>query len=179
VASIIISLKKLKEEGILSSLLERLWNLLQTQKMLVRDIRTSKNFKQEVLIVDDQQTILSIHAAIVKKANESARVTTMKNPKEALKWLKNKRVSLLILDYRMTQLNGLQFIKEFKKNKRGNETTIIVVTIIKDEAVHKALLDAGARMVLRKPAHIKDLTYTVGKILSEHKRNYNASGLLN
>lgn len=138
--------------------------------MKVTSIRNAASFKQTVLLIDDQPTVLDIHAAILKSLKANLKIVTMTDPEEALAWMKNKHVDLVITDYRMPLMDGVSFIKAIRQHSHQPHTAVIVVTIIKDKAVLQELTAAGANACLAKPAKPDELRKLAQSLLVKQKQ---------
>ncbi|MFT7227537.1 MAG: CheY-like chemotaxis protein [Methylophilaceae bacterium] len=68
--------------------------------MIISGIRIAEKFKQTVLIVDDQTVALNINQAILEALKLNLNTVTMRNPVEALKWVKNKQIDLIATDFK-------------------------------------------------------------------------------
>ena len=110
----------------------------------VSSIRSAPKFKQTVLLIDDQPTLLDIHAAILKSLKMDLNIVTMTDPVEALAWMQNKQVDLIITDFRMHQMDGMQFVQALKNADNVLTHAIVVVTVLKDQATQQELIAAGA-----------------------------------
>lgn len=144
----------------------------------ISHIRSATKFRQTVLLIDDQPTVLDIHAAIIKSLNMDLKIVTMTDPVEALAWLENKQVDLIITDFRMHQMNGMQFVQALKDTDNVLTHNIVVVTVLKDQATHQELIAAGASACLTKPVQTQQLA-TVAKNLLEQSKIYYGLGLIN
>lgn len=140
--------------------------------MSVSNIRSAAKFKQTVLLIDDQTTALDIHAAILKSLKLNVKIVKMTDPVEALAWMQNKQVDLIITDYRMHQMNGMAFVQAAKSASNDLWRRIIVVTALKDENVHQALLAAGASACFTKPVHAQTLANMVRTLLEKSQHHY-------
>lgn len=145
--------------------------------MNVSDIRTAQKFRQTALLIDDQATVLDIHAAILKSLNMDLNIVKMTDPVEALDWMKNKQVDLIITDFRMHQMDGMQFVQTIKNACHRMWHSIIVVTALKDKTLHEELLAAGAAACLSKPAQTKELADIAKRLLGQSKLHYSAGQL--
>lgn len=85
------------------------------------------------------------------------KIVKMTDPVEALEWMKNKQVDLIITDFRMHQMDGIQFVQAIKNACNALWNSIIVVTVIDDKTTHNELIAAGATACLTKPAQTKEL----------------------
>jgi DNA-binding response OmpR family regulator len=141
--------------------------------MSISNIRSAPKFRQTVLLIDDQTTVLDIHAAILKTLKMDLKIIKMTNPVEALEWMKNKQVDLIITDFRMQQMDGMQFVQTIKNAVHVLWGAIIVVTVLKDQTTHQALLDAGVAACLTKPAQTYELASLAKTLLEQSKQHYN------
>ena len=144
----------------------------------VSSIRSAPKFKQTVLLIDDQPTLLDIHAAILKSLKMDLNIVTMTDPVEALAWMQNKQVDLIITDFRMHQMDGMQFVQALKNADNVLTHAIVVVTVLKDQATQQELIAAGASACLTKPVQTQELA-KVAKTLLEQSKIYYGLGLIN
>ena len=144
----------------------------------VSSIRSAPKFKQTVLLIDDQPTLLDIHAAILKSLKMDLNIVTMTDPVEALAWMQNKQVDLIITDFRMHQMDGMQFVQALKNADNVLTHAIVVVTVLKDQATQQELIAAGAQACLTKPVQTQELA-KVAKTLLEQSKIYYGLGLIN
>ena len=91
-----------------------------------------------VLVVDDIEEVLSATKSTLKF--EGMNVITYSNPKEALEFLKNNKIDVLLLDFFMPEMNGDKFIEELRKF--NNETVIILRTGYSDKVPPMEMLDS-------------------------------------
>ncbi|OQW67506.1 MAG: response regulator [Proteobacteria bacterium ST_bin12] len=145
--------------------------------MSISNIRSATNFKQTALLIDDQPTVLDIHAAILKSLKMNLKIVTMTNPVEALEWMQNKQVDLIITDFRMHQMDGMQFVQAIKNTSNVLTRSIIVVTVLKEINIHQELLAAGASACLTKPVQTQELA-KIAKQLLEQSKEYYSQGLI-
>jgi two-component system, chemotaxis family, chemotaxis protein CheY len=133
---------------------------------LVLDIKSSRKYRQTVLLVDDQPMVLEIHAAMLKSAMPNLRIVSMTDPLKALDWLMSHSIDLIITDYKMKQMNGVSFVTSAKRLSNGAMPPIIVVTALKDANVHQALLLAGVSICLTKPTSAVQLVEISRRLLN-------------
>ncbi len=143
----------------------------------VSNIRSATKFRQTVLLIDDQPTVLDIHAAIIKSLKMDLNIVSMTDPTEALTWVQNKQVDLIITDFRMHHMNGMQFVQALKTSDNVLTHNIVVVTVLKDKATHQELIAAGASACLTKPVQTEELA-KIAKTLLEQSKVYYGLGLI-
>lgn len=141
--------------------------------MVVSNIRSASKFKQTVLIIDDQPTVLSIHAAIIKSLKLNLNVVTMTNPAEALTWMSKRQVDLIVTDFRMMNMNGMEFVETINRTNSAGPKPIIVISVLKDKNLHKELIAAGASACLTKPVNPTSLANMAYFLLDRSMQYYN------
>ena len=141
--------------------------------MVVSNIRSASKFKQTVLVIDDQPTVLAIHKAILNSLNLNLNIVTMINPVDALTWMSNKQVDLIVTDFSMMHMNGMQFVQTINQANFAGPKPIIVITVLKDKKLHQELITAGASACLTKPANPSSLAKMARFLLDQSKQYYN------
>lgn len=132
----------------------------------IRRITSAKSYRPTVLLLDDQDVALTIHLALIKKLDPKIKTVMFKEPKQALEWLKIKHADLIITDYVMEGMNGIEFIKAAKLTKHGLSIPYVVVTASTDKAVHEQLYAAGVYKAYTKPVNITALLSTCRELLN-------------
>ena len=69
----------------------------------------------KILVVDDEPESLFLYEAIFSKGGYE--VTCLASPIKAIERLKTEAFDLVISDYYMPQMNGLEFYRNIRKNK--------------------------------------------------------------
>lgn len=110
-------------------------------------VKLSKN----VLIIDDQSIGRNILKKVVQQISEHLNITTLSGPMEAMNWLKSHEPHLIITDYRMPEMNGVEFIREVRKNKKCEQVPIVMITVVSEKQTRYEALDAGATAFLTRP----------------------------
>ncbi|HEY7866083.1 MAG TPA: HD domain-containing phosphohydrolase [Psychromonas sp.] len=127
------------------------------------------NQNQVVIIVDDQSAGRMILGKIIQQIAEDIRVIDFEDPKDALEWLKGNQADLIVTDYKMPGLNGIEFIKEIRKT--GEHIPIMMITVVSDKAVRYEALDAGATAFLTRPIDQIECRTSCGNLLKLHKQH--------
>lgn len=91
----------------------------------------------KILVVDDVEEVLNSTKNCLKL--QGMRVECLSNPIEALEYLKNNRVDVLLLDFFMPEMNGDEFISELRKF--DNETVVILRTGYSDKVPPLEIID--------------------------------------
>ncbi|RXK11452.1 two-component system response regulator [Halarcobacter mediterraneus] len=103
-----------------------------------------------IVSVDDNKNNLFLVEAICNEIGLN--VTSFSDSLEALMYVMRNSIDLLIIDYMMPNLNGLEFIKEFRIN--NDKTPIVMITATgDDDNIHKEAFEAGVNDFLSKPVN--------------------------
>ena len=115
--------------------------------------KDTKNYPltAEVMVVDDQLTSRIIMESIIKSIGTNIRVSTYDNPMSALKVASENPPDLIIVDYKMPEMNGVTFTRKVRLLPQCADVPIIVFTIIDEKSVMYDALEAGATDFLTKP----------------------------
>ena len=104
-----------------------------------------------VLIVDDQSTGRIILEQIIHTIDGSLRVISFSNPHEALTQCMEETPDLILTDYRMPRMNGVEFIKRVRAAHSCKDVPVMMITIVSDRSVRHEALNAGATDFLTRP----------------------------
>ncbi|PPK60297.1 response regulator receiver modulated diguanylate cyclase [Malaciobacter marinus] len=111
--------------------------------------RVIKNEKTKILLVDDSNTFLETTKSQIEKYRLN--VFTASNGLEALEILEeNSDIKLLLTDYLMPHMNGLDLVRHIRKKYNKDELSIIVTSAIKEKNTASKFLKYGANDFLYK-----------------------------
>lgn len=102
-----------------------------------------------ILVVDDDTENLRMASHILSK--EKARVSCVKSGVDAIKFLKENRPDLILLDVHMPEMNGFDTIAEIKGNKEIANIPVIFLTADDESSTETKGLEAGAMDFIKKP----------------------------
>ncbi len=110
-----------------------------------------------IVIVDDQTSARTMLRHILEDISPELSVFDFSEPQVALDWCEGNRPDLLLLDYRMPVMDGLEFARRFRRPLMHRDVPIVLVTVVGDEPVRQAALDAGVIDFLVKPVRPREL----------------------
>ena len=103
-----------------------------------------------VLLVDDNMTNLVLLRQLVGRVAD-CETLTFTDPLEALAALETRSVDLMLVDYVMPGIDGVEFIRRARAMGRHATVPIVMVTTSDERAVTMQALEAGATDFLTKP----------------------------
>lgn len=110
-----------------------------------------------IVIVDDQASARLLARESIEDIGPELRVVEFEEPLAALRWCAENRTDLLLLDYRMPVMDGLEFARRFRQSLQNRDVPIVLITIVGDEPVRQAALEAGVIDFLVKPVRPREL----------------------
>lgn len=114
---------------------------------------------KNILVVDDDPEVLG---CLCYHLGEQFSVMTAASGSEAVRCL-SEAICLVILDYRLPDMSGIEVLKEIKRTRPS--THVIIVTGYGDEDVAVKALRYGAMDYLKKPFTMPELAETIRRCL--------------
>jgi diguanylate cyclase (GGDEF)-like protein len=112
--------------------------------------RTLKNYDTTILIVDDSNIYRTVMANSLKKIHIN--VLEAKDGQEALTILENNpKISLVITDYEMPVLNGLELTFKIREKYKKDQLAIIAISSVDKQETISKFLRFGANDFIHKP----------------------------
>ncbi|NOR58859.1 MAG: diguanylate cyclase [Sulfurimonas sp.] len=112
--------------------------------------RLEKNQKHKVLLVDDSMVFRKTMKEMLE--NLFYKVITVAHGEEAVGMLNaHPDLSMVITDYNMPVMNGLELTHEIRKDYNKSELCIIAISSNNDEEVNALFLKQGANDYIKKP----------------------------
>jgi putative two-component system response regulator len=119
-----------------------------------------------LVIVDDSESVLALLADLVAPLVGREATTTFKDPTAGLAWCLANPVDLIIVDYWMPNMNGLQFIEAFRHHDNRADVPIMMVTTFDMKEVRHQALQLGATDFLNKPIDTVELVARLNNLLT-------------
>jgi putative two-component system response regulator len=104
----------------------------------------------DVLIIDDTEINLILFAALVKKLDDCI-PHTFARARDALSWSQDHVPDLVIVDYMMPDLDGLEFIRLMREIPGRESVPVVMITANDQKQLRYRALDIGANDFLTKP----------------------------
>jgi two-component system response regulator RpfG len=130
-------------------------------------------FKQNkhVLIVDDQSTGRAILEQVILQIADNIKVTAFDAPQKALVWLDSNDPDLIVTDYRMPEMNGIEFIRHARQKERCQNIPIVMITVVSEKEIRYEALDAGATAFLTRPIDQIECRTSCRNLLQLHEQH--------
>lgn len=116
-----------------------------------------------VLIVDDERDILDLIAFNLRQDGFS--VLTADNGLTAMDIMAKEHPDLVILDWMMPSMDGLEVCRRLRKNPETSRLPVIMLTAKSDTMDKVVGLEIGADDYLTKPFHIRELLARIHSLL--------------
>ena len=119
-----------------------------------------------ILVVDDYKTMLRIIRNLLKQLDFN-NVDEATDGSEALKKLRDKDYGLVISDWNMEPMTGLQLVREVRSDKKLKKLPFIMVTAESKTENVVAAKDAGVSNYIVKPFNAETLKQEIASVLGD------------
>ncbi len=120
------------------------------------------NNKPLLLVVDDNEEMLQFIASNFEKEYD---VITALNGKDALERMKSCQVSLIICDWMMPVMDGVEFLKKVRSDENYSHIPFVMLTAKTDNVSKIETMKSGADAYVEKPFSIGFLEARIGNLL--------------
>ena len=121
----------------------------------------------KVFLVEDEQSIITLVEYNLKK--EGFKVLISSDGDDALKEIKNQEPDLVLLDWMLPNLSGIDICKSLRKDKKFQDLPIIMLTAKGQEEDKVSALNAGADDYITKPFGHSELVARINALLRRRK----------
>ena len=123
---------------------------------------------QTILLVDDEVDILDSLKELIEGTVKGVRVLTAENGQAALAILKKESTDLIVSDFKMPGMNGLDFLVEARKVAPGVPRILITAFPDLDLAI-RAVNEASIENFFTKPLEPDKILDILQRVLKERK----------
>ncbi len=106
--------------------------------------------KMNVVVVDDTPINVTLLSHLIARMPDCSPVT-FTDPLKGLEWCLQNTPDLVIVDYMMPDLDGIEFMRRFRAAPGREDIPVLMVTANDQTLVRHQALDAGANDFLTKP----------------------------
>jgi response regulator RpfG family c-di-GMP phosphodiesterase len=117
----------------------------------IDSISTNTTPKMSVLLVDDDKGILFTLRKLVEKNFPNLIIQTAENGQAGLDITIDKHPAIIISDYSMPVMNGMEFLKRVRGDKQFDDIFFIMLTANTDSENRRTAINLGADEFISKP----------------------------
>ncbi len=137
---------------------------------------SSEYASNEILVVDDDQAEAELTVRAIKTCNKSYKPVHLMDSEKALDYIFRKgdytgRVNndplIILLDLKMSELDGSQVLHMIKSNKSTKSIPVIILTSSGEESDINRCYQLGADKYVIKPISFEKFTVVIANIISE------------
>lgn len=110
----------------------------------------------KALLIDDNPSNLYMLGKLIQNAGIGD-VTQFKDARDALEATGNTQFDLIVVDYMMPTMDGLEFVRAIRQNGEYDDVPVVMVTTVDQREVCYAALEAGATDFLTKPIDMAEV----------------------
>jgi putative two-component system response regulator len=118
----------------------------------------------QVLIVDDAEINLILFDALIQRMGNCESIK-FASATQGLAWAQTHEVDLVIVDYMMPDLHGIDFIHQLRATTGKEEIPVLMITANDQKQILYRALDAGATDFLTKPVDRVEFMARVNNML--------------
>ena len=118
-----------------------------------------------ILVADDESHIL--HVVSMKLRNAGFRVVTARDGREAFEMALHEKPDLLITDYHMPEMSGLELCQKLKEEPSTSSIPAIMLTARGYQLEPHDTEKSGILCMLSKPFSPRQLLQTVNEVLEK------------
>ena len=142
-------------------------NYLLTAIAITIVLESSNNNDNYILLVEDEKDILELFTEYL--SSNGFNTISFQNPMEALNYFYQNQsmCSLVITDYKMPQISGLELIKKIReKDTNCQIRTIVISAFIKDNLPYDKSYFLTVDKILEKPVYLDRLKKVIQELIS-------------
>ncbi|MDP2112659.1 MAG: response regulator [Bacteroidota bacterium] len=118
---------------------------------------------KQILIADDSESIREVLAFSL--TNAGFQVLVAIDGADALRFFDGRTIDLLLTDFHMPNMNGLELIGKVRELEHYKYIPILVLTTENQKSIIQNAKDAGATGWLLKPFNTEKLIQTLRKVI--------------
>ncbi len=126
----------------------------------------------KIMIVDDHRTYLAVLHGIVARLGGTD-VRGFDDPYEALRAAATEEFDLILVDFMMPKMDGVEFIERFRKIPSCAEQPVVMITADDNRETRLHALEVGATEFLKKPVEPIELRVRISNLLALRQAQLN------
>lgn len=127
----------------------------------IKEAEMLKNLK--ILYVEDDEEAREELTDVLKR--RVGRVYTCENGRRGLEIYNEVSPDIIIADYYMPEMNGIEMIRSI--HSQGKETAAIIISAVSEVDTILSAIDAGIHKYILKPVNVQELLDVLGQLAAE------------
>jgi response regulator RpfG family c-di-GMP phosphodiesterase len=125
--------------------------------ILGREKGGTRLMPQTVLILDDEPDNVLLIQETLRRNMPDVDTIGFTSPRQAVTWCASNEPDLCLVDYKMVEMSGIEFIRRVRANASFQSVPIIMITGQPGSELQYSALDCGATDFLSKPLNVADM----------------------
>jgi DNA-binding NtrC family response regulator len=122
--------------------------------------------KKKILLIDDDEWIRSSMRLFFE--TEGCKLLTFETAEEAIEALKQQRYDIIITDYRLPGMDGLQFLNH--SQQLCPDALKILITAYRSPDIVSEAQKAGIHDFIEKPFTSKTIEYSLSRLIAMYRK---------
>lgn len=144
-------------------LLPALLETVDEKKAEGEPVREEKNLKAKILLVDDEETVLTVGGELLRSLGMEVDVAL--SGEEAIELFKKETFDLVILDLTMPRMDGVETLRRLREI--DHEVRVIMTSGYTEQEVFSRLVGRNRTDFLPKPFSLNELSRAIDNVLRE------------
>ena|SRR5689334_6266774 len=123
-----------------------------------------------ILLIDDDSDDYEIFSEIVHEINADTKVLYVQDTDDVESFLVDPLPQIIVLDFKMPKLNGMECLKKIRSNKAFDKIPVIIYSVFLDKS--DEAYKNGANYFIAKQTSVNKMKNDITKILNT---NWNES----
>ena len=123
----------------------------------------------QVVVIDDTLITARLIGEYLKQLDD-VEVSSFTDPREGLEFCLSQDTDLVLVDYLMPEMDGMEFIREYRKNRTNEEHPVIMVTAMEDKEILREAFELGANDFVDKPVEPIELLARAKNLLALRRK---------
>jgi two-component system chemotaxis response regulator CheY len=122
----------------------------------------------KILIIDDSNSLRFMMVKLLKDMGYK-NITALGSAEEAYPLISNEQFDLILLDWNLPVVSGIDFLKQIRSNPKTEKIAVIMVTTVHEKANILQALKIGIQGYILKPVERSKLEDKLKQIEAETK----------
>lgn len=128
---------------------------------------SNTNYKKRILAVDDTAVVLT---RILYTLQDAYDVVTVNSGVRALKYLKEQKPDLILLDIRMSPMDGIETLQSIRTMEECKDIPVIMLTGVEDKDIVIKSAKLGIGDYIRKPFSSEELIRRIRRVFDQENQ---------